>query len=108
MSEAAIHSEVTVVGAHRVDAVQAPSRFKRLAVRGVGLTDRGKVRANNEDQFLIAVLRKALQVLQTSMPAPEPQYSGDQCHLFVVADGMGGHAAGEQASALAIHSVEAF
>jgi len=53
MSEAAIHSEVTVVGAHRVDAVQAPSRFKRLAVRSFGLTDRGKVRANNEDQFLI-------------------------------------------------------
>jgi protein phosphatase len=88
--------------------VKAPSDHPRLAVRSHGLTDRGKVRSNNEDQFLIATLVKALQVQGTSFPQPPVQQSSERGHLFVVADGMGGHAGGEKASALAIDSVEAF
>jgi protein phosphatase len=79
-----------------------------LTVRSFGLTDPGKVRAANEDQFLIAVLLKALQVERTSLPQPQVQHSSDRSHLFVVADGMGGHAGGQKASALAIDSVESF
>jgi serine/threonine protein phosphatase PrpC len=79
-----------------------------LSVSSFGLTDRGKVRTANEDQFLIAVLLKALQVEQTSLPQPPIQHSGDRSHLFMVADGMGGRAGGETASALAIDSVETF
>jgi protein phosphatase len=63
----------------------------------------GKVRSNNEDQFLIVRLRKALDVLLTSLP-------GEQCarlfertgSVLLVADGMGGHAAGEHASAVVV------
>jgi protein phosphatase len=51
-------------------------------VIGFGLTDKGKVRENNEDCFAIAEDR----------------------NLFVVADGMGGHRAGEVASKLAAES----
>jgi serine/threonine protein phosphatase PrpC len=36
------------------------------------------------------------------------QYSHDECQLFVVADGVCGHSGGEQASTLAVASVEAF
>jgi len=79
-----------------------------LAVRSFGLTDPGKVRDANEDQFLIAVLRKALEVQRTSLPRPKVQHGSDQGYLFVVADGMGGQAGGEKASALAIDSVETF
>ena len=79
-----------------------------LTVRSFGLTDRGKVRDTNQDQFLIAVLLKALQVHQTSLPQPQFQHSSDRSYLFVVADGMGGRAGGETASALAIGSVESF
>jgi protein phosphatase len=79
-----------------------------LAVSSFGLTDRGKVRTANEDQFLIAVLLKALQVEQTSLPQPPIQHSGDRGYLFMVADGMGGRAGGGTASALAIDSVETF
>jgi protein phosphatase len=79
-----------------------------LAVRSFGLSDRGRVRERNEDQFLIATLVKALEIQQTSLPLPKFQHSSDRSYLFVVADGMGGHAGGEKASALAIESVEAF
>ena len=79
-----------------------------MAVRAFGLTDPGRVRESNEDQFLVAVLVKALQVQWTSLPSPKMNHSHDRSHLFVVADGMGGQAAGETASALAIDSVESF
>src|SRR5262245_63197600 len=83
-------------------------RHAPLDVRSFGLTDPGKVRPTNQDQFLIAVLLKALQVERTSLPQPKIKHSSDRSYLFVVADGMGGHAAGEKASALAIGSVESF
>lgn len=90
---------------------QLPDRSRPcdpLAVRAFGLTDPGRARESNEDQFLVARLVKALQVQWTSLPQPALNRSHDRSHLFVVADGMGGHAAGERASALAIDSVESF
>jgi protein phosphatase len=72
-----------------------------------GVTDRGKVRTANEDQFLIADLSKSMAVLQSSLPG------GDETHRFgvghgkllLVADGMGGLARGEVASGLAVRTV---
>jgi protein phosphatase len=77
-------------------------------VKCFGLTDQGRNRDTNEDQFTIAALVKAMHVMSTSLPQPEFRRSHDQGFLFVVADGMGGHAAGETASALAVDSVETF
>ncbi len=108
MSEPRISSGVEVVNAPDLDTVTLPDGHAPLSVCSFGLTDSGKVRATNEDQFLIAVLLKALQVEQTSLPQRKVQHSNDRSYLFLVADGMGGHAGGEQASALAIDSVETF
>jgi protein phosphatase len=108
MSEPQIASDVAVLNPHDPDTVKLPDGRPPLSVRSFGLTDPGKVRATNEDQFLIAVQLKALQVEQTSLPQPKVQHSSDRSHLFVVADGMGGQAGGEMASALAIDSVETF
>jgi protein phosphatase len=103
-----VQSRVAVVDPANVGTVKVPPGRPPLAVRSFGLTHPGKVRGSNEDQFLIASLRKSLHVQGTSLPQPKVQHSSDQCHLFIVADGMGGHAAGEHASALAIDSVESF
>jgi len=56
-------------------------------------TDKGRVRSNNEDSFLIVP------------PWSEPALSAG-ASLFAVADGMGGHAAGEVASRLAVNALE--
>lgn len=84
------------------------TRSRVLGVHSFGVTDRGHVRKANEDQFLIAALLKTLQIERTSLPQPREQRGRDQCHLFVVADGMGGHAGGSEASAIAVDSVERF
>ena len=57
-----------------------------MKVRAHGLRHIGKVRETNEDQILV----------------DEP------LGLFVVADGMGGHAAGEIASEIAVSSIAEF
>jgi len=71
------------------------------------LTHPGKVRENNEDHFLVARLAKSMQICQSSLAAPgETNFSLEDGYLMVVADGMGGAAAGERASAMAVASVQ--
>ena len=79
-----------------------------LAVKAFGITDTGRVRPSNEDQFLIAELTKTMRIWHTSLPEPKTQFGDEHGHLFLVADGMGGHRAGEQASALAVVAIEQF
>jgi serine/threonine protein phosphatase PrpC len=79
-----------------------------LAIKAFGITDTGKLRKSNEDQFLVAELSKRMRVWQTSLPEPKLQVGDDRAHLFLVADGMGGHQAGERASAIAVAAIEQF
>ncbi len=48
--------------------ILADSRPQRVAVTFGATTDRGKVRGNNEDHFLLARLSKSMQVCKTSLP----------------------------------------
>lgn len=72
-----------------------------------GKSDLGRVRKNNEDQFLIAELTKHLRVTQSSVDSVHTgTWSGGVMgHLLVVADGMGGIAGGEIASGLAVETI---
>jgi protein phosphatase len=79
-----------------------------LVVRAAGLTDPGRVRPSNEDHFLIAVLSRSLRVEQTSLPQRGEYRGRNWSQVLLVADGVGGHAAGEVASALSVEAVEAF
>jgi PPM family protein phosphatase len=108
MSEPSVRSKFVDVSPADVDTVTLPGVLPPLGVSSFGLTDPGKVRTTNEDQYLIAALVKALQVQSTSLPRQGLRHSSDRSYLFMVADGMGGHAGGEEASALAIDSVESF
>jgi serine/threonine protein phosphatase PrpC len=79
-----------------------------LAVEGFGLTDPGRARPTNQDQFVTAALMRALWIQQSSLPQSTVRYADDRGHVFIVADGMGGAAGGEKASALAVGAIEDF
>ena len=79
-----------------------------LVVRSFGLTDPGRVRSGNEDHFLIADLSRILRVQHTSLPQESVHQGRHRGHVLLAADGMGGHAAGEVASALSVETVKAF
>jgi serine/threonine protein phosphatase PrpC len=63
-----------------------------------GKTDLGRTREHNEDTFLVADLSTGKASLQ---PEVRNHVIGPRGSLFMVADGMGGAAAGELASAMA-------
>jgi len=66
----------------------------------------GRVRANNEDQFFVAQMSRALVTMLSSLPAGDlPERAEEVNYVMIVADGMGGHAAGELASRMAISAL---
>jgi len=67
------------------------------------VSDTGKVRDRNEDHFLVSRVSRKQEVLLTNVPRDQiPPLTGEDGYTMIVADGMGGMAAGEIASRLAI------
>ena len=66
---------------------------------------RGLVRSNNEDHYLVAQFGRYLTPLLTNVPGQAHTTFAEEGHGLVVADGLGGAAAGEVASDLAIRSL---
>jgi len=75
----------------------------RVQVDLGALSDPGKVRPNNEDHYLVARFDRSMQTLLSNLPPGHvPERSGETGYGMLVADGMGGEAAGEVASRVAI------
>jgi protein phosphatase len=70
-----------------------------VVVRVFGRTDVGQIREHNEDNFLVADLTRKTRSL---MEGDREQIVGERGTLLGVCDGMGGAAAGEVASQLAV------
>ena len=70
-----------------------------IRLRVFGRTDVGQIREHNEDNFLIADLTRKSRSL---MEADRDQVVGPRGTVLGVCDGMGGAAAGEVASQLAV------
>ena len=68
------------------------------------ITDVGRQRPENDDQFLIADLVKAVRIQSTSLNHDDHTEITGNSHgkIFLVAGGMGGHVAGRRASTLAV------
>lgn len=76
-------------------------------MEAAGLTDVGKVRDNNQDQFLIAELERGLLIRGSSLGDEDGTSVTDspQGYLLAVADGVGGNHGGDVASAIALDTV---
>lgn len=72
-----------------------------------GATDPGRVRENNQDQFLLASLERSLLIEGSSLSAEDGTRLVDtpQARIMIVADGIGGHGGGEVASAVTIDAM---
>src|SRR5216117_960757 len=75
---------------------------KPIRVQVLGRTDLGKTREHNEDSFLVADLSRGERAGDS---APRQHEMGERGSLLVVADGMGGAAAGEIASVMATDTI---
>ncbi len=80
------------------DATTPGSAASDITVNVFGRTDVGRTREHNEDAFVVADLSADNATLQ---PEVRTHRLGDRGTMFMVADGMGGAAAGEIASAMA-------
>ncbi len=72
-----------------------------------GLSDRGRVRSENQDQFLIASLHKLLRVHQSSLPPEDitTLVSESRGYILLVADGVAGRPDGQAASGTVVKTI---
>jgi protein phosphatase len=96
-----------IVPPQRTRATERPCTTSALVeVDLAALSHEGKVRTNNEDHYLVVRFGRSWETLLSNLPEGEvPAQAREVGYGMVVADGMGGHAAGEVASRLALRTL---
>src|ERR1041384_4912153 len=96
--------DAAIVPASSPDAMPRPTSTN---VDVFGLTNRGRVRADNQDQFLIASLHKLLRVHQSSLPPEDitTLISESRGYILLVADGVAGRPDGQAASSTVVKTI---
>jgi PPM family protein phosphatase len=81
--------------------------FDGVEVDVHGRSHIGRVRSENQDQYLIAALHKVVDLLGTSIPdAYSHRFdSGARALLLLVADGVGGGVAGDEAASVTLDAI---
>ena len=99
-------ARISTVGPHRVAVGPRHPLSSLVEIDVDARSHPGYHRANNEDHFFVTRLGRTLQTMITSLPAEDvPARTEEVNYVMVVADGMGGHAAGEIASRMAISAL---
>jgi serine/threonine protein phosphatase PrpC len=95
---APVHSE-------RLDTTwPVPAPPPQATLRVAASSDRGRVRQNNEDRYLVVRTDRATVSIATNIDAPQvPIAPFQSIWALGVADGMGGHRGGEVAATLALN-----
>lgn len=84
------------------ETIAEQTQTPTIRLRIFGRTDVGRVREHNEDNFLVADLTRRSRTLEDQ---DRLQTVGDRGTVLAVCDGMGGAAAGEVASELAVNII---
>lgn len=91
------------------EAPSAPLHTKTGTIRVdcSGLTHTGRVRSANEDHFVIASMRKAVDIADTNVEDRSifSVLQAPSAYLIVVADGVGGRSGGRVASGMAVQTI---
>jgi serine/threonine protein phosphatase PrpC len=96
-----------MIQAQEVDPLDTiPRKPRDDELDAYGITHRGKVRAENQDHFLLGSLRKRINIRQSSLSLDQIPLEEERAASFMmVADGVGGGQKGEQASRMALEQV---
>jgi serine/threonine protein phosphatase PrpC len=89
------------------DRTDADRRPREDEIDAYGVTHTGKVRRDNQDHYLLCSLRRQLVVRASSIQGAGELLGGSErlASLAMVADGVGGAAAGETASRIALTGI---
>jgi len=90
------------------ETVEIPTQpaSMQVTVEVGAATHPGRVRPNNEDSYLVARASRSLETVLTNLRSGDfPVWAAERSYGLVVADGMGGHNAGEVASRVALRAV---
>jgi PPM family protein phosphatase len=94
------------IGKSLIDSIDVGRKPRDDEIDVYGLTHMGKVRAENQDHFLLSSIHKHVEILSTSLSDRQLQPLADERVAFVamVADGVGCGEGGEEASATALQN----